>query len=88
MIRFLAASFILILFSFTSIKAQDAFYKHFEGKVDANIHIVVDLVKSGERLSGYYYYFFDDRSGDTSWIHYGEIHADSWNFDRQADGVQ
>ncbi len=62
---------ILILFSLGS-NSQEAFYKHLEGKVGANIHIVVDLVKSGERLSGYYYYYFDDRSGDTSWVHYGK----------------
>ena len=63
---------LLFLFCFSTSRSQDAFYKHFEGKVGANINIVVDLVKSGEKLSGYYYYFFDDKSGDTSWTHYGK----------------
>ena len=61
----------LLFFTFHGLP-QDAFYKHFEGKIGDNINVVVDLVRSGKHLSGYYYYFFDDRAGDTSFIHYGK----------------
>jgi hypothetical protein len=71
MIR-LAALILLFFLSYHMARSQEAFYKHFEGKVGTNISVVVDMVKSGTRLSGYYYYYFDDKSGDTSWIHYGK----------------
>lgn len=64
--------FFFVIFLLTETKSQDAFYRHYTGSVGANIQIVVDLVKSGEKLSGYYYYFFDEKSGDTSWTHYGK----------------
>jgi len=63
---------ILVFLAFSGARSQESFYRHYNGMVGPNIQIVVDMVKSGDRLSGYYYYFFDEKSGDTAWTHYGK----------------
>ncbi len=62
----------VMILTCSGIRAQEAFYKHFEGKVGENIHVVLDLVAAKEKLSGYYYYYFADQSGDASWTHFGK----------------
>ncbi len=69
--KYFHLSLIFLMF-LPAVKAQDAFYKHLEGKVGSNINVVMDLVASKEKLRGYYYYFFDDHSGDASWTHFGK----------------
>jgi hypothetical protein len=62
---------ILSLFIIPS-QAQQAFYKHFEGKVADNINIVLDIIVTGEDLGGYYYYYYNDNQGDDFWTYYGK----------------
>lgn len=65
-------TFITALITVMTCPAQQAFYKHLEGKVGSNINIVLDMVVTGEKLGGYYYYFFKDKTGDEAWTHYGK----------------
>jgi hypothetical protein len=52
--------------------AQDSFYKHYEGKVGENIFLVAEMMSTDGMLSGYYYYYFDEKTGDTSWTYFGK----------------
>jgi len=65
-------TFISAILLSISCFAQQAFYKHLEGKIGDNIKIVLDIVATGQNLGGYYYYYFDEKSGGDSLIHYGK----------------
>jgi len=64
--------FIIAVITVITCSAQSAFYKHLEGMVGNNINIVLDVVVTGEKLGGYYYYFYNDQIGDDAWTHYGK----------------
>lgn len=63
---------ILIPGLFPGLSAQQTYYKHMEGKIGENVSIVADLIRVQNNISGYYYYFFKEKDGDTTWTHYGK----------------